>query len=51
MSRSRRVAKSGWGPGEGFARSRQNRVALEDGSVGIKDKEKVVEKTEHSTMS
>ena len=56
MQRSLRVAKEGWGPGEGVVRTRQSPAVLESGSLGSKEKEdgneKVdgVEKVEHRAV-
>jgi hypothetical protein len=46
VRRSRRIAKEGWGPGEGVLRTRQSPAVLESGSFGSKEKEDSVEKVE-----
>jgi len=50
VQRSRRVAKEGWGPGEGVARMRRSPAALESGSLESKEKEDGVEKVEHRAV-
>jgi len=51
VQRSKRVAKHGWGPGEGVARTRQSPAVLESGSVESKEQEKEnVERVENSVV-
>ncbi|KAF2713936.1 putative Myo-inositol transporter 1 [Pleomassaria siparia CBS 279.74] len=45
VKRSRRVAKTGWGEGEGFARRQNTPALMESASLGSNDKEDKAEKT------